>query len=423
MFHIEDEKVKSLLMKGNFGLERESLRVTKDGYLAQTPHPFPDDPNIVRDFCENQIEINTGVSESAEGALEELAFYDKRVKEKLNGLEEPEYLWAFSNPPYIKEENDIPVAVFTGDLQSKTVYRHHLSRMYGRYKMTLSGIHVNYSFADDLLMADFELSGKKDFEEYKDGVYLELARNYVLSGWIVNLLLAASPLSDSSYNVNRPTGSDLFLGMASLRCSEMGYWNHFTPVLSYDSVKAYADSIEDYIIRGYIKSQTELYYPVRLKPRGENKLETLKEKGVDHIEIRNVDLNPYCDAGLEYKDLKFLQLLLVYLSSVPGQELTEDMQIKAAQNFKNAAHYDIDSTNLYLPGVDAIKVREAGMKLLRDMKAFYENGIDGEAEEILLFQENKLTDNAERYAVKVLKEFSGDFVKKGLMLSKQRQGL
>ena len=31
------------LWGGTFGLERETLRVTTDGYMAQSPHPFPND--------------------------------------------------------------------------------------------------------------------------------------------------------------------------------------------------------------------------------------------------------------------------------------------------------------------------------------------------------------------------------------------
>ncbi len=31
------------LLSGTFGLERETLRVTADGHMAHSPHPFPDD--------------------------------------------------------------------------------------------------------------------------------------------------------------------------------------------------------------------------------------------------------------------------------------------------------------------------------------------------------------------------------------------
>ena len=62
MFHINDDSVRSKLLKGNFGLEKESLRITGDGSFALSLHPFPDNKNIVYDFCENQTEINTDVA-------------------------------------------------------------------------------------------------------------------------------------------------------------------------------------------------------------------------------------------------------------------------------------------------------------------------------------------------------------------------
>ena len=69
--------------------------------LSQTAHPFPGDAHIVRDFSENQTEINTGVNESIEAAIEELKGHTRRIQEKLKALTEPELLWPFSNPPYI----------------------------------------------------------------------------------------------------------------------------------------------------------------------------------------------------------------------------------------------------------------------------------------------------------------------------------
>ena len=70
---VRDPALRPLAFDGNFGLERESLRVTEAGRMAPTPHPFPPDhPRIVRDFCENQTEINTRVWPTADEAVAEL---------------------------------------------------------------------------------------------------------------------------------------------------------------------------------------------------------------------------------------------------------------------------------------------------------------------------------------------------------------
>ena len=137
MLYIENHDVKEHILEGNFGLEKESLRIKKDGTLSHSPHPFTDDTHIVKDFCENQTEINTSVHTSAKEAIEELEFHNRRIYERLESLPEREYLWLFSNPPYIENESDIPVAVFGGIEVSKTAYREYLSTKYGRYKMTL----------------------------------------------------------------------------------------------------------------------------------------------------------------------------------------------------------------------------------------------------------------------------------------------
>ncbi|MBO6153306.1 MAG: hypothetical protein J6O85_02865, partial [Clostridia bacterium] len=68
MLKLPQEQLQELLLTGHFGLEKESLRVTEDGRMSHTPDPFLDHPNITKDFCENQTEINTPVADSAEEA-------------------------------------------------------------------------------------------------------------------------------------------------------------------------------------------------------------------------------------------------------------------------------------------------------------------------------------------------------------------
>ena len=157
-------------------------------------------------------------------------------------------------------------------LRAKTVYRDYLSDKYGRYKMTFSGIHVNFSFDEKLLKKDFELSGSDSYKEHKNRVYLELAEGLVEFGWILTLLTAASPVTDSSFLKKGEVGNTCFSGKASLRCSESGYWNNFVPVLDYENIYAYVSSIKKYIKGGWLNSPSELYYPIRLKSEGENNL-------------------------------------------------------------------------------------------------------------------------------------------------------
>lgn len=378
---------------GTFGLERENLRVTADGYMAQTPHPFPDNEHIVKDFCENQTEINTGVHNTAQGAVDELAQHSNRLKSELN--KRGEALWMYSNPPYIKNEDDIPIAVYEGDKSIKHSYRKYLAEKYGKYKMTLSGIHVNYSISEKLLKNTFSHLGYSDYSEYKNSAYLRLAQGLTEYGWIINLLLSASPVCDGSYLSPDRIGELIITKYASVRCGEEGYWNNFTPVLSYDSISAYAYSIQKYIDNGTLAGVGELYFPVRLKPKGANRLNNLVQNGVNHIELRNIDINPFAKEGIDVRDLEFLELLILWIYSRYDEKLSESRQIQSAVNFKNAALYDIDSAFIYTKNSKKETLRNAGLQILSEMIKFF--GYTP----ALQYQKAKLTEENSRYADKV----------------------
>lgn len=420
MLHIEDPEVQRLLLNGNFGLEKESLRVDENGFLAHTKHPFPNDDHIVRDFCENQTEINTPVTHSPAEAVASLDHYYQTIQQKLCQLSPREYLWPFSNPPYIRNENDVPVAIFEGGRASKTEYREYLSDRYGRYKMTFSGIHFNYSFSEALLQRDFVLSGESDYTEYKNQLYVVLAERAVAYGWLMVAVTAASPLLDSSFVEKGKFGQDYFSGMASVRCGEMGYWNYFAPVLDYTDIRTYADSIQRYVDTGLLRSPTELYYPIRLKPRGKNILSVLREQGVDHIELRMFDLNPLVSCGIEVMDVAFAQLLLTWLAATPRQPFSDKDQVQAVQNFKNAAHYDLKTVKIVVPNGEVYSVADAALRVLGMMREFYQDFSD-DVKKVLDFETEKFLDGENRYAWKIRKAFSGGYVEKGLDLAKKRQ--
>ena len=420
MFHAENDAVRSLLLKGNFGLEKESLRITGDGSFSLTLHPFPDNRNIVYDFCENQTEINTDVAASAEEAERLLAFHTRQVHEKLASLNEPEYIWPFSNPPFIRNERDIPIAHHNSKAEYSEWYREYLANRYGRYMMSLSGIHVNYSFSDELLKADFELSENGSFVEYKNRIYLDLAAGLAAYGWLVTALTAASPLLDGSYLERGRRGITVFNGFASTRCSELGYWNYFVPVFDYSDIRAYAGSIQQYVDAGLIAAPTELYYPIRLKSYGKNDLNRLASEGVSHIELRTVDLNPFELSGISLRDLKFIQLLFVWIASSPGKNLTLRDQVQAAQNFKKAARYDLKTVKIVIPKGKSLSVVKTGFELIKQMKEFYRDFPD-EVMEILEFEEDKLRIPEKRYAWIIKEQFEDDFAGKGLALAKELQ--
>lgn len=357
---------------GKYGIERETLRVDGQGRLAQTPHPFGNDEHITRDFCENQIELVTPVCHSVDEAVEALAELDKRAREELtkNG----ESIWLYSNPPHFDSEDDIPIADFTGDHSSKRAYREVLEQKYGKKLMLFSGIHFNFSFSEEFLR---ELNtNHEDFHTFRDELYLRLYKQLMTQSWLLVLLTAASPYYDASLDKDGKSGI-IMSEYSSLRNSKRGYWNKILPILDHRSLKTFTGSIKKHIVTGSLYSASELYLPIRLKPKGVNSLENLAANGVDHIELRMFDLNPSAPLGIDGRDLEFAHLLILYLLSQPDFDFTPELQEKAVRDHKNAALLEPDT-----------KLLERGLEVIEEMEKHFSD--NEKALEIIAFEKEKI---------------------------------
>lgn len=413
-------EMKKQMLKGHFGLEKECLRVTSEGYLAKTKHPFDGNPNIDRDFCESQLEFITDVKDSAEEALQQLLSLQKEASEKLRKRQSgKELMWPFSNPPYLTGEKDIPIAEYKGKLKEKRIYREYLAEKYGKRKMLFSGIHFNFSFSEQLLEESFQKSGSKERQKHIDSIYLELAKKVTKYSWLIVYLTAASPVFDGSFFDEKEKGKTVIKNYSSPRCGKMGYWNDFIPVLKFDTLDAYVDSIDAYIKQGLLKEAAELYYPVRLKPSGKNTPERLKEKGIDHIELRMLDLNPLEPAGISRKDLEFIHLLFLYLLSLEDEEFQPFEQIMAIKNEKRAALFKESDIQIETGWSISFPVKYMALHILLSMEKYFTNFEKPELIEIIRYQERKILDSKNRYAVQIRDLFQEDYVKRGIYLAEK----
>lgn len=407
------------MYEGGFGLEKESLRVDLHGCLAHTAHPFADNKNIDRDFCENQTELITNVCSSVEAAWSQLENLHKKVVIKLFNLESgQEFLWPFSNPPYVRGEIDIPIANFEGALHGKELYRQYLAEKYGKKKMLFSGIHFNFSFAEEILSEGYKSSGFSSYFDYKNQIYLELAKKTTEYSWLIVYLTSASSVMDGSFFDDNNAGEDVLPNYSSVRCGKIGYWNDFIPLLDYETLDKYVLSIQSYIESGQLKSASELYYPVRLKPPGANSLENLKDKGINHIELRMLDLNPTSPTGIMKEDLIFLQLLIIYLMSLKNEEFEVSRQVAAIKNMKRAAEYDDNHIEIECGWNETQSIKNAALRTLNDMEIFFAEYNDMYALNIIEFQKNKILKKSMRYAVEVREKFGHNYVANGLLLAK-----
>ena len=365
-------KIKSDILKGYFGLERETLRVDGKGRLALSPHPFRS-KRLSRDFCENQLEIITPVCDSVKGALQALGKLDAYARIRI--AKRGETLWLYSNPPYFESESEIPIAQYKGKLSFEYDYRAFLEKRYGKRIMLYSGIHFNFSFRKEFL---------KQQSVSSDELYLRLFKQLSRTSWLLVLLTAASPLYDRSFDKAKP---GLALNKyASPRSGSKGYWNTFIPALDYSSVENYVKSVQAYVKSGALYSAHELYLPVRIKPRGDNSPENLKKTGIDHIELRMFDLDPLEKLGIADNDLDFAHLLAVYLLSEKDFRFTKALQAEAIKNHQNAALYDLKNVRI---GKKPIK--EAALGIIEKMERYFSSFPEKEEiKKVIAYEKEKL---------------------------------
>ena len=214
-------------------------------------------------------------------------------------------------------------------------------------------------------------------------------------------------------------GKDVLKNYASVRCSEIGYWNDFIPVLSYENIEDYVESIQAYINDGQLRSAAELYYPVRLKSSGENSLENLVENGVDHIELRTLDLNPLSPVGIFKEDLQFIHLLMIYLMSLDDMAFEAAEQTMAIKNVKRAARYEVRDIWIETGWNTSFDVRDAALKVLFGMERFYKDFAKSDWMQVIYNHRQRIAFKEFRYAEKIRERFQKDYVKNGLKLAKQ----
>ena len=322
------KKIKELfipqqLLKGNCGIEREMLRVDKNGYLSFTDHPeiFGDkvlNPYITTDFSESQVEVITPALDKIEETYSFLkALYDIVALEIGD-----EILWPQSMPCFIPEDDEIPVAKYSEEGREAEEYRNKLLKKYGGKKQLISGIHYNYSFNEEIIRKLYESSDKElTYKEYKNSIYLKVARNYLRYRWIIVYLLGAAPVIHESFlngcscKLKQISEDGYTLdGAVSHRNGECGYRNKEELYPNYDTVEDYVESINKYVNDGVIDSHKELYSQVRLKAKEpKNFLNSLQEDGISYLEYRSIDINPFEKGGISLNDLYFLQLLNIYM--------------------------------------------------------------------------------------------------------------
>ena len=354
------------------GIEKESLRVLSDGALAETPHPAAlgsalAHPHVTTDFSEAQLELITGVHTDAAACVRELTEIHQFVYRNIGD----EMLWCTSMPCKLPADDDIPIGQYgrSNIGMAKTVYRIGLSHRYGRRMQTISGVHYNFSLPESAWPLLRQVDRRNESQrEYQDAAYFSLIRNFRRHSWLLLYLFGASPavcqtfVAGRRHGLARLDGGTRYLpGATSLRMGPLGYQSEAQAALavSYNSLESYARSLYHALTESYpryaaigirdgenyrqlattlLQIENEFYGTIRPKrpvEPGERPLHALGERGVEYVEVRCMDLDPFCPVGICEDTMRFLDMFLLHcvLSESPDDSPVEIATISRNQHW------------------------------------------------------------------------------------------
>jgi glutamate--cysteine ligase len=382
------------------GIEKESLRVTPKGALALTPHApglgsALKHPHITTDFSESQLELITGIHPSAESCLAELERIHQFVYRHIG----EEVMWCASMPCGLPAEKDIPIGRYGSSNigRAKSVYRMGLAHRYGRRMQAISGVHYNFSLPESA----WPVPGYRDPNE----AYFALIRNFRRTAWLLLYLFGASPAVCSSFVQGRPhklqnlsEGTFYLPHATSLRMGRLGYLSEAQDSLavSYNSLESYAAGLQDALTKPYapyesigimngadyrqlstsmLQIENEFYSTIRPKRRirtGERQLHALRERGVEYVEVRAMDLDPFSGIGIAPATCRFLDVYLLHclLAESPPDTKAE---IEAIGRNKQSVAARGREPGLKLErGAGKVALRDWGCEVLRECEPIAE---------------------------------------------------
>lgn len=355
-----------LLRGGLRGVEKECLRVTSDGLVAQTGHPTAlgsalTNRHITTDYSEALIEFITPPQRTTPDTLAFLADIHQFAWPAIG----EELFWPLSMPCRLRGEQDIPIARYgrSNVARMKSIYRQGLGHRYGRYMQAIAGVHFNFSLPGDFWPAYAQLErSRAGANDLKSAAYLDVVRNVRRMDWLLFYLFGASPAvcrcflpQGASGLVELDQGSWFAPHATSLRMSDIGYKN-----ASQDGLWISANSLEEYIadltraIRtpspaferigvqvagewrqlnpNLLQIENEYYSTIRPKRSalsGERPTLALRRGGIEYLELRALDLDPFAPTGVNERGLLFAELFLIYclLQDSPGIDAAEQRDI------------------------------------------------------------------------------------------------
>lgn len=351
------------------GFEKECLRVNKHGMISTAQHPKAlgsslTHPMITTDFSEGLLEFITPPTCDLKTPFETLNALHVYTAQHLKD----ELLWSGSMPCTLPKETEIPIAEygFSNLGRLKHIYRQGLAFRYGRMMQTIAGMHYNFSLSDNFWQKYYVHSGSTlPKQMFISEQYLGLIRNSLRLGWLLPLLFGASPaVSTSFFAAHKPdlelSGSDTYIGSfaTSLRLSDLGYHNRTQKKgkISYNTFSAFVETmkkavhtpVSQYRQIGVLKDgeyrqlsdcvfQIEdehysLVRPKRVSGPEERMMAAIVRDGIEYIEVRALDINPFMPIGVEQEMVYLLDAFLIYCLLIESPPLTDAENQRIAYN-------------------------------------------------------------------------------------------
>ncbi|MFA5489131.1 MAG: glutamate--cysteine ligase [Candidimonas sp.] len=336
----------TLLQDIKRGIEKEGLRVTETGKLADTGHPPPlgaalTHERITTDYSEALLELITPPHDTPDAMLRELEDTHRFVSQHLDR----ELIWNHSMPAHLPPESDIPIARYgkSNSGMLKHVYRAGLAERYGKAMQCIAGVHYNFSLPDALWNV-IGIRGSSPEDQRSKG-YLALIRNFTRFSWLLMYLFGASPAVSRQFLQGLPHDLEafdddtLYLPHAtSLRMSDLGYKNKAqsdlelcyndletflrrmhaavtTPWPPYEAIGTHRDGRWVQLNTNVLQIENEYYSSIRPKrttARGERPISALALRGVQYVEVRCLDIDPFSPIGISKDTAHFLDVFLLY---------------------------------------------------------------------------------------------------------------
>ncbi len=388
------------------GLEKESLRITPKGKLAQTGHPLGlgsalKHPHITTDYSEALLEFITEPLDNIPALLQQLDDIHRFTYQEL--AKDDERLWPASMPSQLPADAEIPVARYGSSNSGtmKTIYRVGLGHRYGRSMQTIAGVHYNFSLPDDFWRELQQQEGdSQDLQAFKTQRYFALIRNFRRYFWLLVYLFGAAPAVSNSFVDGRKHrlqafGDDIqtqHLPFAtSLRMGDLGYQSDAQQSLfvCYNNVNSYLRTLCGAITKSHpayaaigvkddagnykqlntslLQIENEFYSSIRPKrttQSGETALQALRLRGVEYIEVRCVDLNPYEPLGVSEEQLRVIDAFLLYCLLSDSPETPEDEYAEWQENQKRIVYSGRDPALTLLRDGNEVAFKDWAQEIL-----------------------------------------------------------